>query len=85
MSYFKLLVIIFSFFFTLNTFAVEDIVNDESLYLSKEDLNLFKQSLKEGDKAKWSNSLKISKKIKNNLAKNIITRVCSFYYNINEH
>ncbi len=72
MSYFKLLVIIFSFFFTLNTFAVEDIVNDESLYLSKEDLNLFKQSLKEGDKAKWSNSLKISKKIKNNLAKNII-------------
>jgi len=71
MSYFKFLVIIISIFLSFNTYSNEKIKID-NLHLSKEDLKLFKLSLKEGDKAKWAKSLKISKKIKNNLAKNLI-------------
>ena len=71
MSYFKFLVIIISFFLSFNTFSNNKIkIND--LHLSNEDLKLFKLSLKEGDKAKWARSLNTSKKIKNNLAKNLI-------------
>ncbi|MBF95845.1 MAG: Soluble lytic murein transglycosylase [Alphaproteobacteria bacterium MarineAlpha9_Bin4] len=71
MSYFKLLVIIFSIFLSFNSFAKEKI-NIDNIYLSKKDLELFKISLKLGDKAKWARSLNTSKNIKNRLAKTII-------------
>ena len=72
MAYFKLLVIIFSLFLNLKAISKEAEINLDNLYLSKDDLKIFQQALKEGDKAKWARSLNISKKINNNIAKKII-------------
>ncbi len=71
MSYFKILVIIFSIFISSSLLAKEEYLLKD-FYLIKSDLKLFKNALKEGDKAKWKRSLDTSKKIKNNLAKKII-------------
>ena len=72
MSYFKFLVIIFSIFLSFDLSAKKDFLNVNGFYLSKDDLTIFKQSLKEGDKAKWARTLTISKGLKSNLAKKII-------------
>ena len=71
MSYFKFLVILISFFFVFHCKS-DDKLHYKNLYLSNSDLELFKNSLKEGDKAKWARSLNASKKIKNRVAKKII-------------
>ena len=72
MSYFKFLVIIISFFFNFHSLS-DDKIAIKNFYLSKSDLELFKNSLKEGDKTKWARSLNSSKKINNNdIAKKII-------------
>ena len=71
MSHFKFLVIIFSFFLSLQVVS-EDALGINSFLLSKEDLRLFKIALKEGDKAKWRRTLNTSKKIKSKLAVKII-------------
>ena len=71
MSYFKFLVIIISFFFNFLSLS-DDKIAIKNLYLSKSDLELFKNSLKEGDKAKWARSLNSAKKINNDIAKKII-------------
>ena len=71
MSYFKFLVIIISFFFNFHSLS-DDKLAIKNLYLSKSDLELFKISLKEGDKAKWARSLNSAKKINNDIAKKII-------------
>ena len=72
MSYFKFLVIIFSIFLSFDLSAKKDFLNVNGFHLSKDDLTIFKQSLKEGDKAKWARTLTISKGLKSNLAKKII-------------
>ena len=72
MSYFKFLVIIFSIFLSFNAISKNIFLDINDIHLSEGDLKIFKQSLKEGDKAKWSRSLNISKDLKNNLAKKII-------------
>ena len=71
MSYFKFLVILISFFFSNHTISSDKLSFDD-LYLSKSDLELFKVSLKEGDKTKWARSLNSGKKINNKVAKKII-------------
>ncbi len=71
MSYFKYLVILISFFLNFHIKS-NDIISFDNLYLSKNDLELFKVSLKEGDKTKWARSLNSSKKINNKIAKKII-------------
>ena len=71
MSYFKYLVILISFFLHFHIKA-SDIISFDNLYLSKNDLEIFKASLKEGDKTKWKRSLNSSKKINNKVAKKII-------------
>ncbi|MDC3024053.1 lytic transglycosylase domain-containing protein [Alphaproteobacteria bacterium] len=71
MSYFKFLVIVISFFFNFNIKS-DDRISLDSLKLSKNDLELFKVSLKEGDKTKWARSLNSAKKINNKVAKKII-------------
>ena len=71
MSYFKYLVILISFFLHFHIKA-SDIISFDNLYLSKNDLEIFKASLKEGDKTKWKRSLISSKKINNKVAKKII-------------
>ena len=68
MSYFKFLVIIISFFFNFQSLS-NDKEYIKKLYLSKSDLELFKNSLKEGDKTKWARSLNSAKKINNDIAK----------------
>ena len=60
MSHFKFLVIIISIFFNFHSLS-DDKLAIENLYLSKNDLELFKNSLKEGDKTKWARSLNSSK------------------------
>ena len=64
MSYFKFLVIIFSIFLSFDLIAKKDFLNVNGFHLSKDDLTIFKQSLKEGDKAKWARTLTISKGLK---------------------
>ncbi|MBV68353.1 MAG: hypothetical protein CMJ08_00945 [Pelagibacterales bacterium] len=71
MSYFKYLVILISFFLHFHIKS-SDIISFDNLYLSKNDLEIFKASLKEGDKTKWKRSLISSKKINNKVAKKII-------------
>ena len=71
MSYFKFLVILISFFFINHTISFDKLSFDD-LYLSNSDLELFKVSLKEGDKTKWARSLTSGKKINNKVAKKII-------------
>ena len=72
MSYFKFLVIIISFFFNFLSLS-DDKEYIKKLYLSKSDLELFKNSLKEGDKTKYmARSLNSAKKINNDIAKKII-------------
>ena len=56
MSYFKYLVILISFFLHFHIKS-NDIISFDNLYLSKNDLKIFKVSLKEGDKTKWKRSL----------------------------
>ncbi len=72
MSYFKFLVIIFSIFLSFNAISKNIFLDINDIHLSEGDLKIFKQSLKEGDKAKWARSLNISKDLKNSLAKKII-------------
>ena len=71
MSYFKYLVILISFFLHFHIKS-SDIISFDNLYLTKNDLEIFKASLKEGDKTKWKRSLISSKKINNKVAKKII-------------
>ena len=70
MTYFRLLVIIISiiFFLIKNSFAENSIKK----YLKDSELKLFEQALKEGDRAKWSRSLKNLSKINHPTAKKII-------------
>ena len=66
MSYFKYLVILISFFLHFHIKS-SDIISFDNLYLTKNDLEIFKASLKEGDKTKWKRSLISSKKINNSI------------------
>ena len=71
MTYFKILVIIFSLHIINCSLVLAN--NSNILILSENEIKAFKSAIKEGNKKKWARTLKYLPNIKNKTAKKIIT------------